>query len=162
MNNTYRCLTMTLALSGMTTALWAQATAGFFDDAEKARLTARNPGCQVQVIKLPENKPVALISNTNVARVKIGNTVSEQYVHFRNNKEVKFGGLTLATGGDFVVEAALVKNGDEGLCQPIGCRSIPAKMTIDVSAKGGKTRVLDSDVLVQDACGRETNKRLMN
>lgn len=162
MNKHTSRLVLTLPLALLTTALWAQSSAGFFDDAEKARLTARNPGCQVAVIKLPENKPVALISNTNVARVKVGNTVSEQYVHFRNSKEVKFGGLTLSPGGDFVVEAALVKSGEEGLCQPIGCRSIPAKMVMDVSAKGGKSRILDSDVLVQDACGRETTKRLMN
>ncbi len=155
-------LALTLPLALLTTTLWAQSSAGFFDDAEKARLAARSPGCQVEILKLPENKPVALVSNTNIARVKVGSTVSEQYVHFRNSKEVKFGGLTLAPGGDFVVEAALVKNGEEGLCQPIGCRSIPAKMTMDISAKGGKTRILDSDVLVQDACGRETTKRLMN
>lgn len=155
-------LSLTLTLSLLSSTLWAQSSAGFFDDADKTKQTARYPGCLVQVIKLPENKPVALISNTNVARVKVGNTVSEQYVHFRNPKEVKFGGLTLSPGGDFVVEAALVKNGEEGLCQPVGCRSIPARMVMDVSAKGGKTRVLDSDVLVQDACGRETTKRLMN
>lgn len=161
--NTLRIrLTLALPLACLTSALWAQGSAGFFDDADKSKQASRYPGCQVQVIKLPENKPVALISNTNVARVKVGNTVSEQYVHFRNPKEVKFGGLTLSPGGDFVVEAALVKNGEEGLCQPVGCRSIPARMTMDVSAKGGKTRVLDSDVLVQDACGRETSKRLMN
>ncbi len=163
MTTLVRTLVLGTQLAWLATPLWAQSDLGFFSDAEKSRQAARYPGCQVAIVKLPENKPVALISNTNVARVKVANVASEQYVHYRNAKEVKFGGLTLSPNGDYVVEAALVKTGDEGLCQPIGCRSIPAKMTVDVSsAKGGKSRVLDSDVLVQDACGRETSKRLMN
>jgi hypothetical protein len=149
------------------TAFAAQAQAldlglQFISDTEKANFNAKSSGCSVDIVKLPEQKLVAVVTDSKSAMVKIGKNTTEQFVYFRNTKEVKFGGLTVAPGGDFVVEASLVKNGDESLCEPIGCRAIPARMLLDVSSREGKNRVIDSNVLVQDKCGRLEAKRLLN
>lgn len=156
-----------VAVTLFTIALSASAQASdlglqFFSDSEKSSFLARSGGCVVDIVKLPEQRTVAVIADARTAMVKLGKTTSEQFVYFRNTKEVKFGGLTITPAGDFVVEAALVKNGDEGLCEPIGCRSIPARMLLDVASREGKNRVIDSNVLIQDKCGRIDTKRLLN
>ncbi len=140
----------------------AELNAQFISDSERASFAGRGTACTVDIVKLPEQKTVAVISDNKAALVKLGRTTSEHYVYFRNAKEVKFGGLSIAPGGDFVVEAQLTKNGDEGLCEPVGCRSIPARMVLDVSSREGKNRAIDSNVLIQDKCGRIDARRLLN
>ncbi len=160
-----RTLFFALPLFAVATAVSAQASdlgLQFVSDSERSAFFSRSGGCLVDIVKLPEQRTVAVITDARTALLKIGKTTSEHFVYFRNTKEVKFGGLTIAPSGDFVVEAALVKNGEEGLCEPIGCRSIPARMVLDVASREGKNRVIDSNVLIQDKCGRVDARRLLN
>lgn len=136
-------------------------TLQFLSDSEKASFSARL-GCVAEIVKLPENKTVAMVGDNKAALVKVGKASSEHYVYFRNAKEAKFGGLTPSASGDYVVEASLQKNGDEALCEPVGCRAIPARMLLDVSSREGKNRLVDSNVTILDKCGRNDAKRLLN
>ncbi|MES2423279.1 MAG: hypothetical protein V4562_02540 [Pseudomonadota bacterium] len=163
----FRTHSIAVVALALATAFAAQAQAPdlslqFISDADKAKFNARSAGCSVDIVKLPEQKIVAVVIDSKSAMVKLGKATTEQFVYFRNTKEVKFGGLTIASGGDFVVEASLVKNGEEALCEPIGCRAIPARMLLDVSSREGKNRVIDSNVVIQDKCGRLEAKRLLN
>lgn len=118
--------------------------------------------CRVELIKLPEGKPVGLISERGQALLNIGDVLGFYPVQSRSALQVKFGGVVGLPTGEVKVEAQLTKNGAEDLCKPIGCRSIPARMVLDITAADGKLRAIDSNVLVQDPCGRDEKKRLMN
>jgi len=161
-----RTLFFAFPLFAIATAVAAQGSElglQFVSDSERSTFFSRSGGgCLVDIVKLPEQRTVAVVTDARTALLKIGKTTSEHFVYFRNTKEVKFGGLTIAPSGDFVVEASLVKNGEEGLCEPIGCRSIPARMLLDVASREGKNRVIDSNVLIQDKCGRIDARRLLN